>query len=211
MKLGDSQKAWLGKVSERYHQDMEPETLSYLESRGIPPDAVDIYQIGVVVDPDPLHEQFRGRLSIPFITPTGVVHIRFRCLEEHECKEEGHGKYEGPYGEESHLYNVQALHDADVLVGISEGELDAAVSTLCGLPTSGVPGSKAWKPFYYRLFDDFERVLVLGDGDTAGRRFASTLAHNIPNGEAKVLPPGHDVTSYVQEHGPQQYLDFVLA
>lgn len=211
MPLSDSQKNWLGKSAMRYHEDMTPEILSYLEGRGIGPDAVDGHLLGVVDRPDPLHEPFRGRLSIPFITPTGIVHMRFRCLEEHDCGKEGHGKYEGPAGEETHLYNVRALHEAETVVAISEGELDAVVASLAGLPTTGVPGAKAWKRFYYRLFDDFERVLILGDGDTAGRKFASTLASTIPNGEARVLPDGHDVTSFVQAEGVEAFKSFVLA
>lgn len=209
MKLSDSRKSWLGKVADRYHESLTTEVSSYLESRGLGPDVVRGYRLGLVADPDPLHEQYRGRLSIPFITPTGVVYIRFRCLEKHDCKEFGHGKYEGPSGEDTHLYNVQALHVADIEVGICEGELDAIASTEAGYPAVGVPGAQNWKPHYYRLFDDFERVVILGDGDTAGRTFTGKLAHEISNGISKVMPKDQDVNSYILENGAEQFLEYV--
>lgn len=209
MRPGESQKSWLGKVAQRYHESLTPEVLSYLDDRGIEKDAAAGYLLGYVADPDPMHEPFRGRLSIPFITPTGVVYMRFRCLEDHDCREEGHGKYEGPAKSETHLYNVQALHDADTAIGITEGELDALVATGAEFPSVGVPGANNWKPFYYRLFDDFERVVILGDGDKAGRDFTAKLADNIPGGEAKLMPEGYDVNSYILEHGKESFIEYI--
>lgn len=209
MRPSESQKSWLGKIAQRYHDDLTPEVSTYLADRGIDKDVAHGYLLGLVVSPDPLHEAYEGRLSIPYITPTGVVSMRFRCLEDHECRDLGHGKYEGMPGENTFLFNVQALHDADIEVGISEGELDAIVATISGVYAVGVPGAQNWKPHWYRLFDDFERVPILGDGDKAGRAFASKLAHNIPNGEAKVMPTGHDVTSYVVENGAEDFVAFV--
>lgn len=209
MRPSDSQKSWLEKQTQRYAESLTPEVASYLENRGIDQDAIAGFRLGYVADPDPMHEPFRGRLSIPFITPTGVVYMRFRCLEDHDCRELSHGKYEGQKGTETHLYNVAALHEADTVVGITEGELDALVATSSGFPSVGVPGAQNWKPFYYRLFDDFERVVILGDGDKAGREFTSKLVHNIPGGEAKLMPEGHDVNSFVLENGSEAFLDFV--
>lgn len=216
MTPSESLKTWLGKTAQRYHEALTPEVRSYLDERALGPDVVSSSLLGLVSDPDPLHEQYRGRLSLPFITPTGVVYMRFRCIQEiddpeHSCKEHGHGKYEGPSEQGTHLYNVQALHDADVVVGVCEGELDALVATTAGLPAVGVPGSQNWKSFYYRLFSDFTRVLILGDGDKAGRDFTNKLASHISGGEAKVMPNGHDVTSFVVEYGEEAFRDFALS
>ena len=52
----------------------------YLESRGIPLEVARLAQLGVVAEPDTGHEQYTGRLSIPYITKTGVVDLRFRSL-----------------------------------------------------------------------------------------------------------------------------------
>jgi DNA primase len=220
LKVSDSQKSWLGGLADRYHEALTPEVRSYLESRGLERTVVDGARLGVVVNPDAAHVQFEGRLSIPFITPTGVVFIRFRCLEDHDCKEEdkrrrefnknwGHGKYEGPSKTDTHLYNVLALHDSETVVGVAEGELDALVATAAGLPSVGVPGANNWKPFYSRLFDDFERVIILGDGDTAGREFANNLTGTLPNAIPRPMPKDEDVSSFVVKHGAGPFMELV--
>lgn len=211
MRPSDSQKAWLEKTAARYHEALTPEVAGYLHTRGIDQAAIAGYRLGYVEEPDPIHEPFRGRLAIPFITPTGIVYMRFRCLEDHDCRELGHGKYEGPAGAGTHLYNVGALHSADTVIGITEGELDALVATEAGFPAVGVPGAQNWKAFYYRLFDDFERVVILGDGDKAGREFTNKLVNNIPGGEAKLLPEGQDVNSYILENGAEAFLNYIAA
>lgn len=211
MRPSDSLKHWLGKTAQRYHESLDEETTTYLAARGLDQDAVRGSLLGLVVDPDPLHEPFRGRLSIPYITPTGIVSMRFRCLRRHDCKAEKCPKYVQPEGDRTHIYNVQALHDADTMVGICEGELDALVATIAGLPSVGTPGIRNFKPFYYRLFDDFERVLILGDGDKDGRSFTAKLAHAIATAEARALPDGYDVNSYVLEHGAEAFLAFACS
>lgn len=209
MRPSESQKSWLSAVTDRYHEALDETTLSYLAARGIGPDAASGYRLGLVSDPDPAHYQFAGRLSIPFISPTGVVYMRFRCLGDHNCADLEHGKYLGPQGDDTHLYNVQALHDSEDWVVVTEGELDALVSTEAGAPAVGVPGATNWKPFYYRLFDDYERVIVVGDGDKAGREFVATLARNLPNSIRRPMPDGYDVNSFVLEHGADDYLAYV--
>lgn len=209
MKPSESHKSWLTELAHRYHAALTPEVRSYLADRALDPDAARGALLGLVVDPDPAHEQYRDRLSIPFMTPTGVVTMRFRCLKDHDCHALNHGKYESVAGDTTHLYNVQALHDATVEIGIAEGELDALVATNAGLPTVGCVGASNWKGFYYRLFDDFQHVYVLGDGDAAGRKWAASLVPNIPGAVSRVQPAGHDVSSYVRECGARAFLDSV--
>lgn len=209
MRPSESQKSWLGNLAETYHAALDERTLSYLAARGIDRDAASGYRLGLVVDPDPAHHSYAGRLSIPFLTPTGVVYMRFRCLEDHECKDHNHGKYQGVTGDSTHLYNVGALHQAGDTVVVTEGELDALISTEAGMPAVGVPGATNWKPFYYRLFDDYERVIIVGDGDTAGREFVATLARNLGNSIRRPMPEGYDVNSFVLEHGADEYLAYI--
>lgn len=194
----------------RYHEALTPEVTTYLAERGLGQGAVRGSLLGLVSDPDPLHEEFRHRLSIPYITPTGIVTMRFRCLENHDCREIGCPKYTQPSGEPTHIYNVQALHDADTVIGVCEGEIDAISATWAGLPSVGIPGATNWKPFWYRLFDDFARVIILGDGDKAGRGFTSKLSHAIPGGEAKVMPEGMDVNSFIVERGNESFISYVF-
>lgn len=214
MKLSEGQKNWLGRTATTYHEALDEATIIYLVGRGLDQDAVRGSLLGLVATPDPLHQDFIGRLSIPFITPTGVVSMRFRCLSDHHEPGGEPGtcpKYLQPEGSPTHIYNVQALHDADTIIGISEGELDARIATKCDIPTVGIPGANNWKQFWYRLFEDFERVLVFGDGDKAGRTFTGKLSSTIPGGEGRVLDAGHDVTSFVLEYGAESFRDFALS
>ena len=43
-------------------------------------EAARLARLGVVEEAEIGHETFQGRLSIPYITKTGVVDIRFRSL-----------------------------------------------------------------------------------------------------------------------------------
>lgn len=210
MRPSASQKEWLGRVTDQYAAAMTKDVRSYLASRGIEKAAVRGYRLGVVSDPDPAHEQYAGRLSIPHITPTGVVSMRFRCLQDHVCGDETFcAKYLGVSGESTRLFNVMALHEPVDVVAVCEGELDAIVATESGLPAVGVPGINNWKPFYYRLFDDYEKVFLLGDGDDAGRSFVATLSQHLPNSIRRPMPSGYDVSSFVVEHGPEELLRYV--
>jgi DNA primase len=205
VRLSQSRKNWLERVTAAYQQARPEWVDSYLIDRGIAKEAADTYRLGYVNEPDPQHEQFQGRLSVPFLTPTGVVALRFRCLLAHD--HDGCPKYQGPEGEETRLYNVDALHRAESYVGIAEGELDALVATESGVPTVGVPGSHAWKDHWFRLFEDFDRVLVFGDGDKAGREFGSKMLSILPNAETRTMPNGEDIGSFVIKYGWDEFIN----
>lgn len=152
-------------------------------------------QLGVVEGPDVGHEAYKGRLSIPYITKTGIVDLRFRAL--HPAIEP---KYMGLTGAETRMYNVVDIEKAGDFIGVCEGELDTITMSGCiGIPCIGVPGANSWKKHYTRLLADFERVFVFADGDQAGTEFARSLARELPVTIVQ-LPDGHDVNSmFVQE------------
>lgn len=163
--------------------------------------------LGVVSEPAiPEHARFVGRLSIPFVTPAGVVALRFRCLEDHACREVGCHKYDSLAGIPTRLYNVAALHTTGSRVGCTEGELDALVAThVLGLPSVGVPGIKSWKPHFGRCFADYEEVLVFADADEdeeKGIKHARRAVKEIGEAGRLMLPPaGLDLTEFVQRDG----------
>jgi DNA primase len=167
----------------------------YLASRGITREAARLARLGVVVEPDVGHETFQGRLSIPYITKTGVVDIRFRSLNPAV-----EPKYMGMTGAETKMYNVLDIERAGDFIGICEGEIDTlTLSSLVGIPCVGVPGANSWKKHYTRLLADFERVFVFADGDQPGKEFATSLARELPVTVVQ-LPDGQDVNSmFVQE------------
>ena len=75
--------------------------------------------LGVVAEPEVGHEAFAGRLSIPYITKTGVVDLRFRSLNPAV-----EPKYMGMTGAETKMYNVLDVERAGDFIGVCEGEID---------------------------------------------------------------------------------------
>ncbi len=194
MKQSALQKELLGKATEKYGENIY-QAEAYLKNRGIPIEVARLAQYGVVEEPEVGHEAFKGRLSIPYITKTGVVDLRFRSL--HPAVEP---KYMGMTGMETKMYNVLDIERAGDYIGICEGEIDTiTVSSLIGIPCVGVPGANSWKKHYTRLLADFERVFVFADGDQPGKEFATALSRELPVTTIQ-LPDGEDVNSmYVKE------------
>ncbi len=58
-------------------------------------------RLGVVAEPEVGHEQYQGRLAIPYVTKSGVVDLRFRSLNPAV-----EPKYMGLTGADTKMYNV---------------------------------------------------------------------------------------------------------
>ena len=194
MKQNASQKDLLDKATTKYAGSIF-QAEDYLKSRGIPLEIARLASLGVVAEPEVGHEAFHGRLSIPYITKTGVVDLRFRSLNPAV-----EPKYMGMTGAETKMYNVLDVERAGDFIGVCEGEIDTLTISRCvGIPCIGVPGANSWKKHYTRLLADFERVFVFADGDQPGTEFARSLARELPVTIIQ-LPDGQDVNSmYVQE------------
>jgi DNA primase len=194
VKQNASQKDLLDKATTKYAGSIY-QAEDYLRSRGIPLEVARLVSLGVVAEPEVGHEAFTGRLSIPYITKTGVVDLRFRSLNPAV-----EPKYMGMTGAETKMYNVLDVERAGDFIGVCEGEIDTLTISRCvGIPCIGVPGANSWKKHYTRLLADFERVFVFADGDQPGTEFARSLARELPVTIIQ-LPDGQDVNSmYVQE------------
>lgn len=179
------------------------EALPYLARRGIDLPVAEAARLGVVLDPQPGHEEFYGRLCIPYITRAGVVNLKFRCIEDHDCKENGHPKYLGLHGGEGkpRLYNVEAFFARSSVIGIAEGEFDALVlSHYVGLPTVGCPGVSTWQSHFPRCFQGYGLTLIFADGDDTGRSFARMVAKQVHPSRVLAMPDGMDVNEvYLRE------------
>jgi DNA primase len=192
-----SQKELLGRATHKYAGSISLAE-DYLVSRGITREVARQARLGVVEEPEPGHEQYIGRLSIPYITKTGVVDLRFRSLNPAV-----EPKYMGMVGVDTRMYNVLDIEYAGDWIGICEGELDAlTMSKLVGIPCVGVPGANSWKKHYTRLLADFERVFVFADGDAPGREFAASLSRELPVTTVS-FGDGEDVNSIYVKHGAQ--------
>lgn len=196
-KLSRSQRSALESAAATYEAVLPGSpAISHLEARGIPEGVARTARLGYVAEPEAGHEDMAGRLAIPYVTPKGVVSIRFRAVGE-----EGEVKYLDLPGGSNHLYNVQDLHSAFDVIAIAEGELDALVlSSLCGIPAVGISGASKWRRFWNRLFVDFERVLLVMDDDKAGRDAARKLKGEVPN-SVIAHPEGGDVNEVYMERG----------
>lgn len=179
----------------------------YLEGRGITEDAAVWARLGVV--DEPVHgdaEAAYNRLAIPYLTRSGVVDIRFRCIREHDCGDSGCPKYLGRPGNRPRLYHVSSLVEAGDIIGVAEGELDCLILNQLGYEAVGIPGVANWKPHWGRLFEDFDRIVVFCDGDTAGHGFGKAWSDRFPQSvELVVFPDGHDVNSMYLMEGPEWF------
>ena len=193
----------LQQAAELYHAQLGP-AVPYLMGRGVTEETANMFRLGFVSEPQIGHEQYAGRLAIPFITPSGVIDIRFRALDTDDG-----AKYLTRPGASSHLYNVPAFQvDTDV-IAICEGEFDTMIATQCGVTAVGVSGANNWKDWYQRAFRDYRRVFVLTDGDSAGRELGNRIAKQIDVAVIAPMPDGMDVNEFVQAHGGQALRDRV--
>jgi DNA primase len=156
--------------------------------------------LGIVKEPLPGHESYKNRLAIPYITPSGVVDIRFRSINNHSDEP----KYMGIPGAKTTMYNAQAVLVASNYICVTEGELDTVIlSAKTGHPSIGIPGINNWKSFYSKILDDFETIIVLADGDNAGLEFGKKLSRELSNVNLLQMPEGHDVNSIIVQEGKE--------
>ena len=195
MRLSKSQKELLEKATESYAQNLQ-EIVPYLQSRGITEQTAVMFRLGFVREPEMGHEPYVGKLAIPYLTPTGVIDIRFRSLNS-----DSGPKYMSRPGATTHIYNISALsNDSDVLA-ICEGELDTVVATQAGFSAVGLPGANNWKSFYNRVLADWSKVVLLCDGDNAGREMAKHLSRELDNVFPVFMPEGQDVNDVYLAEG----------
>jgi DNA primase len=196
VRLSSSQRQFLLLATQRYAATIGTAE-EYLLSRQLSVEEANIFHLGVVEDPMPGHEPYKGRLAIPYITPSGVVDIRFRALTP-----EQEPKYLGLVGSKTTMFNTQALFVADKYICVTEGEFDCIMmSVKTTHPTVGIPGANNWKPHYAKLLDDFETVIVLADGDAAGLEFGKKISRELGNVNIISMPDGEDVNSMMIKKG----------
>jgi len=205
VKLSRSQKILLEKATSHYEEYL-PLAEDYLVRRGISLETAQEIRLGVVVDPLAGQESFINRLAIPYVTPTGVVDIRFRSMGLEEPK------YMGMPGTSTRLYNVNALHTAGNFIAVCEGEIDAiTLSYSCRIPAVGVPGANAWKRHYGRLLADFETIYVFADGDQPGSDFAKSLSKEFSSVIIMQMPDNEDVNSMFLRNGSAYFTEKISA
>jgi DNA primase len=206
-----------------YHEQLlSPEGIGqfdYLtEDRGLSREAIEHFRLGAVLDPDDADWKMADRISIPYVTPTGIVQIKFRTPPWSDSN----AKYLYSTGNQTTLFNTRAFLDTTRWIAVTEGELDCVAAWMAGVPAVGVPGVKNWKPHFRTLFEGYECIHVLADNDPSktddngnevglqGLRFAEHLEEILPNVHIQLMPDeGDDVNSFVAREGPQALRDLL--
>lgn len=178
---------------------------AYLDKRQINDESIENFQLG--------YDQSTGRLTIPYLSPAGPWNVKYRCIQSHNCKDAGHGKYLYDAGAGVHLYNAPALLAAETVV-VVEGEIDAISVNQLGISAVAYPGTAMWKanPHWRWCFDSLVEVIVVADGDQQGRKAAADVADSLRNSvsaDVRVvdLPDGQDSNSYITEHGDVDFMN----
>lgn len=200
MRLSNSQRQFLLQATQEYAQHIH-QAKDYLATRNLSVEEAKRFHLGVVDNPLPGHEGYKGKLVIPYITPSGVVDLRFRSIHGEDPK------YIGLPGAKTTMFNAQAVLTAEQYICVTEGEIDCVtVSVKTNHPSVGIPGANNWKPYYTKILDDFEVVIVLADGDAPGLEFGKKISRELNNVNIVQMPEGHDVNSIVIQEGVQ-FLD----
>lgn len=201
---------FLMEATSRYHKSLPGSPAEeYLERRGLKGEELKKYRLGVVSDPLPGHDMYRGWLAIPYLRYSPgqgwcVITMRFRCIENHDHGK--HGKYMAHPGSEVHAFNTMSILKTDDEICICEGELDAIAAELIGLHAVGIPGRENWKSHFHRMFLGYEKVFILADGDQAGKDFAFDVMKTLPRGRIINMPEGKDVNSTITTFGAEAVL-----
>ncbi len=196
-RLSKSQRELLAKATENYEKNLG-EALPYLLSRGITEETARMFRLGFVKNPETGHELYQGKLSIPYITPSGVIDIRFRSLST-----ESGPKYLSRPGATTHIYNIGALSRDNGMLVVCEGEIDTIIATQVGFIAVGLPGANNWKQFYSRVLDGWDKIMLFCDGDNAGREMAKTISRELDNVFPVFMPDNQDVNDVFLAEGAE--------
>jgi DNA primase len=198
------EKSLLGTTAAEYHKQlMSPEGAVLLDSlvsdRALSLDIIRQFQIGAVLNPVASNETARGWVSIPYLSPTGVLTMRFRRPPDSDAPM----KYWSPKGTATRMFNTNALLNPGHWIAICEGEFDTIAATQAGIPAIGIPGVQSWKPYMRHALNGFSRVIVLADNDDSGQgaAFGDMIAEQLEEVKVRMAPKGHDVNSSLKEFG----------
>lgn len=195
--LSATQRSWLEDTTAQAQGHLDG-ALSYLAARGISEAAARAARLGVVGASVRTvgSQRYGGRLAIPYLTPAGVVNIKFRAMDNSDPK------YLCLPNSRPLLYGALSFFSRGPIIAITEGELDAAVLThQVGIPAVGCPGVSTWQEHHPRCFTGYEQVLVYADGDGPGHDLAKRITRDVNQAQAVFMPDGQDVTDVFLAEG----------
>ena len=199
--------ATLKRYESAMHGDDGWSALPHLNfNRGISTESVKRFRLGLVKDPYPGHGRYDGFLCIPYLDADGLpLTFRFRCLDNHACKDHHHGKYNSLPHDPARMFNVGSIHKADDVINVTEGELDAIILEQCGLRAVAIPGASSFRPHHKIMLSGFSRVVVWADPDDAGAEMLSKVMSSLNSAKPARLSIG-DVNETFAECGEGEIL-----
>ncbi|WP_405799456.1 toprim domain-containing protein [Streptomyces sp. NBC_01506] len=203
--LSTSQKEMLEEAVSTYQAHITPEVAQYLIDRGIGREEAVSNRLGIVADPAPGHEKYRGMLAIPYLSKGGYpLTVRFRCLVEHNHRDYFHGKYNTVKDDIPRMYGIDSVHEAGDEIHVTEGELDRIVLRKIGLHAVAIPGANMWFGRHRRMLAGFNRVWTWADPDDAGAELTGKITRHLRTAKAVRLKA--DVTDEYLAHGAEYLL-----
>ena len=189
-----------------YYREFVPDCLDYLATRGLSAADARRFGLGYCGTPLPGHEQYKGRLVIPYVTGDRKVRdLRFRALDDSQPK------YLSMPNATPKLFNAMSLKDGAYRVVVCEGEIDViTIAKVTGMACVGVPGAQTWdkNPHWATLLDGPE-VLIMTDADDAGNELAKAIGKSVSRSKRISLPVGMDVNDVYMQHGSDELKDML--
>lgn len=193
--LSDSVRTHLESMTATF-QAPQDAVADYLASRGLSAETAQDFRLGYVPAGVAGYERYAGMLAIPYLSAGGVIALRFRRLDD------GKPKYLSLQNAQNVLFNTRVLGDnALTQVAVTEGEIDAITLCQAGYEAVAAPGARTWKPYHRRMFDGYDTVWVVTDGDDDGRDLAALVARDVDSARVVELPEGLDVNSLYLKEG----------
>ncbi|QXE37105.1 toprim domain-containing protein [Streptomyces sp. GMY02] len=138
-------------------------------------------------------------LSIPYLDRNGQpLTIRFRCLEEHDHRALGHGKYYTVKDDPPRMYGVDSIHAAGEEIHVTEGELDRIILRKVGFHAVAIPGAALWLGRHRRMLAGFSKIWVWGDPDDSGAELTNRICRALRRAKGIRLRGGDVTETYMR-------------
>lgn len=205
-----ARKKSLARAALRFNAEMMLGGPSYdylTDVRGLTEEVIRRFQLGIVPAGDVDYPDHAGWISVPYLTPTGFVDLRFRNPDP-----EGKPKYKGLPGATLRMFNPSAILQANETIVAAEGEFDTMILNQVGLHAIGIPGASAWRKSFELAIHGFDNIIICEDGDDggAGKGLTGTILKGLDWAKA-VRFEGTDVNDFYISEGAQALRDKVLA
>jgi twinkle protein len=168
----------------------DPEALGYVTGRGISPEAVDHFKLGLNTD----LEGARW-LTIPHYIGGDLVNIKSRSLPPAEKD------FKRVKDCRSVLFNADAIEGAEELY-LTEGEIDAITLWDQGIKNvvATTTGAGSFDPAWVDLLKPVKKIYLVYDPDEPGQKGAREVARRLGYGRTfnVLLPDGRDMNEFFQ-------------